>query len=308
MSGSRDDPGITPRVVDAIFRSIEEAPDTTEFTIRVSYLEIYMERVRDLLNPLESTNLSIRQDAVRGIFVEGAAEEYVGSAEELLSIVRIGDANRAVATTGMNDISSRSHSVIQITLEVRDTVTRSLQVSKISLVDLAGSESVSRTGAEGLVLDEARTINKSLFNLAKVINSLAAMAEESATAQEKAEKAAQAQAQAALNNNGSSSASSVNGDAQTVSSGPNGGAGASASSNNSFATAAAAAGGKGTVTHHIPYRDSKLTRLLQDSLGGNARTALIVCCSPCSSNLTESLSTLRFGTRAKKIRENACES
>jgi len=102
----------------------------------------------------------------------GAIEEYVGSAEELLQIVRIGDANRVVGSTGMNDVSSRSHSVLQIGLEVRDTATRSLQHSKLCLVDLAGSESVSRTGAEGVVLDEARTINKSLFNLAKVINSL----------------------------------------------------------------------------------------------------------------------------------------
>ena len=96
----------------------------------------------------------------------------MGSAEELLQIVRIGDANRMVGATGMNDVSSRSHSVLQIGLEVRDTSTRSLQHSKLCLVDLAGSESVSRTGAEGVVLDEARTINKSLFNLAKVINSL----------------------------------------------------------------------------------------------------------------------------------------
>ena len=86
--------------------------------------------------------------------------------------MRIGDANRVVGSTGMNDVSSRSHSVLQIGLEVRDTATRSLQHSKLCLVDLAGSESVSRTGAEGVVLDEARTINKSLFNLAKVINSL----------------------------------------------------------------------------------------------------------------------------------------
>jgi hypothetical protein len=99
----------------------------------------------------------------------GAIEEYVGSAEELLQIVRIGDANRVVGSTGMNDVSSRSHSVLQIGLEVRDTATRSLQHSKLCLVDLAGSESVSRTGAEGVVLDEARTINKSLFNLAKCI-------------------------------------------------------------------------------------------------------------------------------------------
>jgi kinesin family member 5 len=136
----------------------------------------------------------------------------------------------------MNDTSSRSHSVIQIILEVRDTVTQNLQMSKLSLVDLAGSESVSRTGAEGVTLDEARTINKSLFNLAKVISTLA--------------------------------------------------------------------GEEGTAVNnaHIPYRDSKLTRLLQDSLGGNARTSLIVCCSPCSSNLVETLSTLRFGQGAKKMK------
>lgn len=141
----------------------------------------------------------------------------------------------------MNDTSSRSHSVIQIILEVRDTLTQNLQMSKISLVDLAGSESVSRTGAEGVTLDEARTINKSLFNLAKVISTLAG--EEGNTT---------------INN------------------------------------------------AHVPYRDSKLTRLLQDSLGGNARTSLIVCCSPCSSNLVETLSTLRFGQGAKKMKNKVC--
>lgn len=143
--------------------------------------------------------------------------------------MRIGDANRAVGTTGMNDVSSRSHSVVQITLEVRDTVARSLQVSKLSLVDLAGSESVSRTGAEGLVLDEARTINKSLFNLAKVINSLAAMAEDGAAAAAAAAAAA-----------GGAAA---------------GGAGASVAA--AAAAEAAAAAAAKAKTQHIPYRDSK---------------------------------------------------
>lgn len=171
MTGSAGEAGMIPRIVSSVFNRIEDAPDTTEFTIRVSYLEIYMERVRDLLSA-DTHNLAIRQDAARGVFVEGAIEEYVASTEELLHLVRIGDSNRAVGSTGMNDISSRSHSVVVITLEVRDTLTRSLQVSKLSLVDLAGSESVARTGAEGVTLDEARMINKSLFNLSKCINAL----------------------------------------------------------------------------------------------------------------------------------------
>jgi kinesin family protein 5 len=216
-----------------------------------------LQRVRDLLNP-DTNNLAIRQDAVRGIFVENAVEEYVASTEELLQLVRIGDSNRAVGTTGMNDISSRSHSVVMITLETRDTVTRSMKLSKLSLVDLAGSESVSRTGAEGITLDEARMINKSLFNLAKCINALAGVGE------------SEAALAASLLGSPAGDGSSVAPAAKRVS--------------------------------HIPYRDSKLTRLLQDSLGGNARTALIVCCSPCTSNMTESLSTLRFGQRAKQMK------
>ena len=168
---------ITPRIVDSVFQAIENSEDTLEFTIRMSYLEIYNERVRDLLNPESGASLTIRQDPSKGVFVEGACEEYVASADELMQLIRLGEVNRAVASTGMNDISSRSHSVVMITLEVKDTVSGGLQKSKLCLVDLAGSESVGKTHAEGQTLDEAKMINKSLFTLAKVINTLADIAE-----------------------------------------------------------------------------------------------------------------------------------
>lgn len=196
-----------------------------------------VQRVRDLLNPEEGT-LQIRQDTRQGVFVEGCCQEYVASADELLQLVRFAETNRVTGVTGMNDASSRSHMVVMITITMRDTVSGSLQVSRLTLVDLAGSEQVSRTGAEGITLEEARMINRSLFTLSKCISALAV---------------------------------------------------------------AAAPGGSGAGAF-IPYRDSKLTRLLQESLGGNAKTALVVCCSPCSSNQAETLSTLRFGTQAKQIK------
>lgn len=183
---------ITPRIVDSVFQAIENSEDTLEFTIRMCYLEIYNERVRDLLNPESGASLTIRQDPSKGVFVEGACEEYVASADELMQLIRLGEVNRAVASTGMNDISSRSHSVVMITLEVKDTVSGGLQKSKLCLVDLAGSESVGKTHAEGQTLDEAKMINKSLFTLAKVINTLADIAEAAPAAPARAAGAAQA--------------------------------------------------------------------------------------------------------------------
>lgn len=135
----------------------------------------------------------------------------------------------------MNDISSRSHSVFLMEITQKDTVKGGSKTGKLFLVDLAGSEKVSKTGAEGAVLDEAKTINKSLAALGLVIMSLT----------------------------------------------------------------------EGSNRRHVPYRDSKLTRILQESLGGNARTTIIICCSPSSYNEGETFSSLRFGQRAKKIKNSA---
>ncbi|KAF4136112.1 Kinesin motor domain [Phytophthora infestans] len=227
--------GIIPRTATEIFNNVMNADENMEFIVKVSYIEIYMERIRDLLDPYKSkVNLQVREDAQRGIFVEGMTEMCVTSDDELLAAMRAGAANRAVAATGMNEGSSRSHSVFMVTLFQRNLENQATKAGKLYLVDLAGSEMVRKTGATGRQLEEAKTINKSLSALGMVINAL-------------------------------------------------------------------------TDSHitHVPYRDSKLTRVLQESLGGNSRTNLIINVSPSSFNASETISTLRFGMRAKSIKNKA---
>ncbi|KAG0238950.1 hypothetical protein BGX31_003141 [Mortierella sp. GBA43] len=225
--------GIIPRIVDRIFSSILAAPSTTEFTVKVSYMEIYMEKIRDLLNPIND-NLPIHEEKSRGVYVKGLFEVYVSSISEIHEVMRRGGSNRMVAYTNMNAESSRSHSIFVVTISQKNLVDGSVKSGKLYLVDLAGSEKVGKTGASGQTLEEAKKINKSLSALGMVINALT--------------------------------------------------------------------DGKST---HIPYRDSKLTRILQESLGGNSRTTLIINCSPSSYNDAETVSTLRFGTRAKSIKNKA---
>jgi kinesin family member 5 len=223
--------GIIPRTVEALFAGVTEADESIEFCFKASYVEIYCEKIRDLLdNHRVKTNLMVREDKAKGIYIAGVTEEYVTSEDELLGIMAAGAINRAVAATGMNEGSSRSHSVFSITVTQRDVSNATTKSGKLVLVDLAGSETVRKTGASGQQLEEAKTINKSLSALGQVIY---ALTDEKAT--------------------------------------------------------------------HVPYRDSKLTRILQDSLGGNSKTALIINCSPSSYNGPETVSTLRFGTRAKSI-------
>ncbi|KAI9252856.1 kinesin heavy chain [Phascolomyces articulosus] len=225
--------GITPRIVEQIFASILAAPSNIEFTVKVSYMEIYMEKVRDLLNPSRD-NLPIHEDKQKGIYVKDLLEVYVGSSDEVYEVMRRGGNNRVVAYTNMNAESSRSHSIVQITITQKNVDTGAAKSGKLYLVDLAGSEKVGKTGASGQTLEEAKKINKSLTALGMVINALT---------------------------DGKSS--------------------------------------------HVPYRDSKLTRILQESLGGNSRTTLIINCSPSSYNEAETLSTIRFGVRAKTIKNKA---
>lgn len=223
--------GIIPRTVEALFNGVSEADEFIEFTFKVSYVEIYMEKIRDLLDVHRvKTNLAVREDKTKGIYIAGVTEEYVTSHEELLNFMATGAENRATAATGMNEGSSRSHSVFTITVSQTNNNNATSKSGKLVLVDLAGSEMVRKTNASGQQLEEAKTINKSLSALGQVIMALT---------DEKA--------------------------------------------------------------NHIPYRDSKLTRILQDSLGGNSKTVLIVACSPSSYNANETVSTLRFGTRAKSI-------
>lgn len=225
--------GVIPRIVQQIFANIQTSPFTIEYTVKVSYMEIYMERIRDLLMP-SNDNLPIHEEKNKGVYVKGLVEVYVSSVEEVYEVMRRGGNARAVASTNMNQESSRSHSIFVITITQKNTETGSAKSGQLFLVDLAGSEKVGKTGASGQTLEEAKKINKSLSALGMVINSLT---------------------------DGKSS--------------------------------------------HIPYRDSKLTRILQESLGGNSRTTLIINASPSSYNDAETLSTLRFGMRAKAIKNKA---
>ena len=225
--------GIIPRIVEQMFASILRSPGNIEYTVRVSYMEIYMERIRDLLMP-QNDNLPVHEEKSRGVYVKGLLEIYVSSVQEVYEVMRRGGASRATAATNMNQESSRSHSIFVITITQKNVETGSARSGQLFLVDLAGSEKVGKTGASGQTLEEAKKINKSLSALGMVINSLT--------------------------------------------------------------------DGKST---HIPYRDSKLTRILQESLGGNSRTTLIINCSPSSYNDQETISTLRFGVRAKAIKNKA---
>lgn len=224
--------GAIPRMVDQIFEQIFASSQDIEYMVKVSYMEIYMEKIRDLLHP-EHDNLPIHEDKARGVFVKGLSEEYVSNAAEVHAVMRQGSLSRVVAATNMNQESSRSHSIFSIAVSQKNVASGAQKTGQLFLVDLAGSEKVGKTGASGQTLEEAKKINKSLSALGLVINSLT--------------------------------------DGST----------------------------------HIPYRDSKLTRILQESLGGNSRTSLIINCSPTAFNESETISTLRFGVRAKSIKNRA---
>ena len=159
MEGNADDPdlmGIIPRSVNSIFEGVSSSDETLEFTIKVSYVEIYMEKIRDLLDDTHvKSNLTVREDKVNGIYIAGVTEEYVTAQDELLSLMHHGASNRATAATGMNEGSSRSHSVFTITINQRNVVNSTQKSGKLVLVDLAGSEMVKKTSASGQQLEEA---------------------------------------------------------------------------------------------------------------------------------------------------------
>nr|CAH8851519.1 unnamed protein product [Trichobilharzia regenti] len=232
MEGILGDPvfqGVIPRIVHDIFNHIYQMDENLEFHIKVSYFEIYMEKIRDLLD-VSRTNLKVHEDKDGVPYVKGVTEKFVSTPEEVYKAIAKGKANRHVAVTNMNEHSSRSHSVLLINVQQENLETRKKLHGKLYLVDLAGSEDVAKTGAGGTVLDEAKNINKSLFALGNVINAL------------------------------------VEG------------------------------------RPHVPYRVSKLTRILKESLGGNARTTMVICCSPAGYNEVETKSALMFGMRAKTIK------
>jgi len=220
--------GLIPRMVDAIFQGIMDA-DEMEFVVKVSYVEIYCEKIQDLLE-VGNSNLRIRESKAQGIYIEGVSSPFVGSSDEIMGLMEDGADNRACASTRMNETSSRSHAVFIFRLIATNKATQTKKMSKLMMVDLAGSEKTRKTQARGQRLDEAKQINKSLSALGQVISALTT--------------------------------------------------------------------GKG----HVPYRNSKLTRLLSDSLGGNSKTCIIVTCSPCDYNCEETISTLRFGVNCKRVK------
>ncbi|KAF5188121.1 Kinesin-like protein [Thalictrum thalictroides] len=239
MNGSDNDPGIVPLAVKDIFHNIMMMTDR-EFLIRVSYLEIYNEEIKDLLAP-DDQKLQIHESLERGIFVAGLREEIVNSAEQVLQLIQSGEVNRHFGETNMNTRSSRSHTIFRMVIESKGkdrsstadySCVDAIRVSVLNLVDLAGSERIVKTGAGGVRLKEGKYINKSLLVLGNVINKLSD-------------------------------------------------------------------GGK--QRGHIPYRDSKLTRILQPALGGNAKTSIICTIAPEEVHIEETRGTLQFASRAKRI-------
>uniref|UniRef100_A0A2R8ZD61 Kinesin family member 13A n=1 Tax=Pan paniscus TaxID=9597 RepID=A0A2R8ZD61_PANPA len=245
MMGHAEQLGLIPRLCCALFKRISlEQNESQTFKVEVSYMEIYNEKVRDLLDPKGSRqSLKVREHKVLGPYVDGLSQLAVTSFEDIESLMSEGNKSRTVAATNMNEESSRSHAVFNIiitqTLYDLQSGNSGEKVSKVSLVDLAGSERVSKTGAAGERLKEGSNINKSLTTLGLVISSLADQA-----------------------------------------------------------------AGKGK-SKFVPYRDSVLTWLLKDNLGGNSQTSMIATISPAADNYEETLSTLRYADRAKRIVNHA---
>uniref|UniRef100_A0A8C1QQL4 plus-end-directed kinesin ATPase n=1 Tax=Cyprinus carpio TaxID=7962 RepID=A0A8C1QQL4_CYPCA len=241
----KDQEGIIPLLCEDLFTKISDNNDNSmSYSVEVSYMEIYCERVRDLLNPKNKGNLRVREHPLMGPYVEDLSKLAVTSYSDIQDLMDSGNKARTVAATNMNETSSRSHAVFNIIFTQKrhdsDTENTSEKVSKISLVDLAGSERADSTGAKGTRLKEGANINKSLTTLGKVISALAEVNKK-----------------------------------------------------------------KKKVESFIPYRDSVLTWLLRENLGGNSRTAMVAALSPADINYDETLSTLRYADRAKQIRCNA---
>ncbi|XP_072292296.1 kinesin-like protein KIF3B [Eucyclogobius newberryi] len=236
MEGVRNDAerrGVIPNSFEHIFTHISRSQNQ-QYLVRASYLEIYQEEIRDLLSKDQLRRLELRERPDTGVYVKDLSSFVTKSVREIEHVMNVGNQNRSVGSTNMNEHSSRSHAIFVITVECSELGVdgeNHIRVGKLNLVDLAGSERQTKTGAQGERLKEATKINLSLSALGNVISALV---------------------------DGRSS--------------------------------------------HIPYRDSKLTRLLQDSLGGNARTVMVANLGPASYNVEETLTTLRYANRAKNIK------
>jgi len=236
MTGTRSAPGVFTLASQEVFSHVQRLPDR-EFFFRLSYIEIYNEVVIDLLDPTK-TGLQIRSSeaGVNSVVkIVGVTEKVVTSEKEVLATVAMGEAHRSVGSTDMNEKSSRSHTILRLTIEskkkfVEDGLSPEYRVSSLNLVDLAGSESASKSGGDGQRRAEGSYINKSLLTLATVIQRLI------------------------------------------------------------------------TASGHIPYRDSKLTRILEPALGGNSSTAIICTITPAQNHMAETMNTLKFAARAKRMK------
>lgn len=228
-----DNKGIIPRSFEQIFTHISRTSNM-QYLVRASYLEIYQEEIRDLLDTTPKKRYELRESVDTGVYVKDLQSFVCKSVNEIEHVMSIGNQNRTIGATNMNEHSSRSHAIFIVTIEMSDVnseLKNQVRVGKLNLVDLAGSERQCKTGSSGTRLKEASKINLSLSALGNVISALV--------------------------------------------------------------------DGKG---QHIPYRDSKLTRLLQDSLGGNSKTLMVANIGPASYNYEESLTTLRYANRAKNIK------
>lgn len=238
--GTRSDPGVMYLAVEDMFRLMGQYQGSVEYTLKVGMVEIYNEEFKDLLRPPEQrlhtggVKIHLKEDAEKGVVLQGLFERRVTSLEQLRQLLASGSAKKQIATTKMNDQSSRSHTIVRLIIESRQNSEEgAIRESTLNFVDLAGSERLAKSGAEGTRAVEASSINLSLLMLGNVIGKLSEGAE--------------------------------------------------------------------STGEHIPYRNSKLTRLLQPSLGGNARTGVIATVSPAEEHAEETSQTLRFASRAKKV-------
>ncbi|KPP79067.1 hypothetical protein Z043_101386, partial [Scleropages formosus] len=254
MMGNPGDAGLIPRICEGLFSRISDMSrcDEASFRTEVSYLEIYNERVRDLVRRKSNKtfNLRVREHPKDGPYVEDLSKHLVQNYSDVEELMEAGNLNRTTASTGMNDVSSRSHAIFTINFTQASPLPTPAKfdaempretVSKIHLVDLAGSERADSTGATGVRLKEGGNINKSLVTLGNVISALADLSQDVGGSQVKKKQV------------------------------------------------------------FVPYRDSVLTWLLKDSLGGNSKTIMIATISPADVNYGETLSTLRYANRAKNI-------
>ena len=239
MTGTRINPGLMVLTLQDLFKKVNENTDGTEYSISISYLEVYNEHIRDLLNFASGDKyLDLREDPIKGIVVSGITEIYANSAMHILELLQKGNKNRTTECTAANTHSSRSHAILQIVIQNKDVMNERIKVGKLNMIDLAGSERASLTSNRGARLLEGANINRSLLSLANCINALA----------------------------------------------------------------------KGQRKRFVPYRDSKLTRLLKDSLGGNCRTVMIANASPADFTYEDTCNTLKYANRAKNIKTKVYEN